>query len=150
MFHARQNYVTNITYVMPYIGAKYTIVPSRTRAKSKVLRPIHIKYSITLSPVFSCTRALQISRSTFRTYQIAQKIYLLKGKVFPVQFTKVCVGSRGITPLILNPGTRRRRVVYLHAPASLRQYPLYSMNRTLDRNSSRTGRFGSTFYTFQT
>jgi len=46
MFHATQTYVTNITYVIPYIGAKYTIVPSRTRAKCKVQRPIHIKYSI--------------------------------------------------------------------------------------------------------
>jgi len=47
MFHGTQTYVTNITHVIPYIGAKYTIVPPSTQAKYKALRPIHIKYSIT-------------------------------------------------------------------------------------------------------
>jgi hypothetical protein len=49
MFHATQTYVTNITYVVPYIGAKYKYktAPSRTRAKYKVPCPIHIKYSMT-------------------------------------------------------------------------------------------------------
>jgi len=59
---------------------------------------------------------------------LSQRPGKVKGTAVPVMTMKAYRGSRGIAPLILNLGTRRRQVVNF---TSQLLYPLYPIGRIL-------------------
>jgi hypothetical protein len=60
----------------------------------------------------------------------------------PVHTMKLCKGSRGITPLILNLGTRSTWVVnFTLRPFTPVKEPQYTLKRRRDRPQNRSGRF---------
>ena len=69
-------------------------------------------------------------------------IYTWKCKFVLVNAMKANRGSRGIAPLFLNLGTRRRWVVNLtYQPLYPRERIPYPLNRRLNGSHSRSGRF---------